>query len=46
MSVNTFITLGKESQQLTVGNGANKDELQSNGEWLSITAEDAMEIKP
>jgi hypothetical protein len=46
MTVNTFITQGKEQQQLTIGNGSTKDELQATGMWLSINADDAMEIKP
>jgi hypothetical protein len=46
MSVNTFITTGKEQQQITIGNGSTKDELQASGAWVSINADDAMEIKP
>jgi hypothetical protein len=48
MSVHTFLSQDPDSkeQQIVVGNGRTKDELQENKRWIAIDAKDAMEIRP
>jgi hypothetical protein len=48
MSIHTFLSQDPDSkeQQIVVGNGRTKDELQETERWIAIHAKDAMEIKP
>jgi len=43
---NMFISQIDDTQQIVIGNGECKDELQKSGEWIAIEHTDAVEVRP